>query len=529
MTEPVRSRAESVASGGFEVTVTDSRRATAYLIAPEADEYIAIMRVLEASITDLTPAEVAHSLGEAGMPLDERRVETRLDKLRDWTAASARTDTSRILRHADLLARNWRWTATPAGRQVQRFYATVLADTPTMREIPLSSLARVVTSLEALAETLSTGMPDSIHGVGEDIAEHIGRLFTSHDDLDAALVGAEDILATLADRFDLDDEATAELKQLLVEYATRVAAELETGAARAHRALTTLQPCFGALADVAVSASEARALIDRGALTASRGGCRSDWEGLLAWCDADTGRAARFALRLVRALPGMHANLRRLHASSSTASGRARALLLARACADPQWGPAVFLAAVGDHPWRKLYGEADDDELPRVPSWHDGPPVPVPELLRTTGRAGARGRPPAARSDAAARAEIQARREERAAAHANALREVLAASPGACLSAEAARVALTTLMAASRMPAGGRRRDRRSAHRDGLACSLFHVPGHIGVLRAPTWQVWLPGRALVFHPAGTRVSPPAPTTSDLDIAPQMRMVSGDIA
>lgn len=45
-------------------------------------------------------------------------METRLDKLRDWTAASARTDTSRIPRHADLLARNWRRTATPAGRHV---------------------------------------------------------------------------------------------------------------------------------------------------------------------------------------------------------------------------------------------------------------------------------------------------------------------------------------------------------------------------------------------------------------------------
>lgn len=528
MTDPRGTGTAPSAAGGFEVTVTDSRRATAYLIAPEADEYIAIMSVLEASISDLTPAEVAEHLRESGRALDEKVVETRLDKLRDWTAASARTDTSRILRHADLLARNWKWTATPAGRQVQRFYATVLAATPTMREIPLSSLARVVTALEFLADSFSAGTPAAAETL-EDVAEHIGRLFTSHDDLDAALVGAEDTLATLADRFDLGDDATAELKQLLVEYATRVAVELESGSARAHRALVALLASFDALANVAVTASEASALISRGALTASHGGRRSDWHGLLAWCDPDTGRAARFALRLVRALPGMHANLRRLHTSSSTATGRARALLLARACADPELGPAVFLAAVGDHPWRKLYGDADDGDLTRVPSWREGPTVAVPELLRTTGRAGARGRPPAARDDSAARAEIESRRKERAAAHADALREVFAAEPGALLSSGAGRVALTALMAAVRTPAGGPRRDRRTAQRDGLACTLFRVPGHVGALRAPTWHVRLPGRAVVFHRAGTRAAPPAPVISDTDDVVVMHIARGGAA
>jgi Protein of unknown function (DUF2397) len=94
------------------VTVTDFRRAMAYLIAPEADDYIAIMAVLEASITDLTPAEVASALRKAGTPLDARTVDVRLEQLRDWTAASARTDTSRILRYADPMARHWRYTAT---------------------------------------------------------------------------------------------------------------------------------------------------------------------------------------------------------------------------------------------------------------------------------------------------------------------------------------------------------------------------------------------------------------------------------
>ena len=44
------------------------------------------------------------------------------------------------------------------------------------------------------------------------VPELIGRLFVNLDDLDSALVGAEDSLAGLVDRFDLNDDSTAELK-----------------------------------------------------------------------------------------------------------------------------------------------------------------------------------------------------------------------------------------------------------------------------------------------------------------------------
>jgi hypothetical protein len=64
----------TAASTDFQVAVTDSRRAMAYLIAPYADEYVAIMAVLESSITDMTPVEVASALRMAGTPLDPRIV-----------------------------------------------------------------------------------------------------------------------------------------------------------------------------------------------------------------------------------------------------------------------------------------------------------------------------------------------------------------------------------------------------------------------------------------------------------------------
>jgi uncharacterized protein (TIGR02677 family) len=474
----------------------DARRALVYLVVQESPQYIAIMGVLEGSITDLTPDDVRARLQAVGTRLEPDVIQARLDKLREWGVVSARTDASRILRYTDLLARNWRYTATPIGRQVQRFYRKVLAGTPAVREIPLSSLARVVQAAEALASRATTDA---------SIAELIGRLFVNHDDLDAALVGAEDNLAGLVDRFDLNDESTAELKALLVGYATHVAAELERGSARTYRALLALRPRFSELAQEAVRASDARLLIERGALSASHGGRPEDWEALQLWFDPSVGRSARFALRLIRALPGMHVNLRRLHSSSGAATSRSRALALARACVNQTYGPVILRAALGDHPWRKLHGEADEPDVAKIRSWRDGPYVEVPELLRTLGRAGARGRMPAARDDRCAREQVRLAREQRAAEHAAAIEEVLAASPGAEMSERAARVALSSLLAAVRARSSN---GRRTAVHHGLACTLFHTGTTLGILAAPTWCVFTPGRAPRFHLPTVAVQPP---------------------
>ena len=104
-------RATSDGSGLDEalvIGVDDSRRVMAYLLAAESDDYIAVMEVLESSVTDLSPAEVARALLLAGTPLDSHVVDARLEKLRHWGAATARHDTSNIQRYTDLLARNWR-------------------------------------------------------------------------------------------------------------------------------------------------------------------------------------------------------------------------------------------------------------------------------------------------------------------------------------------------------------------------------------------------------------------------------------
>lgn len=480
----------------------DARQVVGYLVRPESGDYIAIMDVLEGSVTDLTVAEVTAALAATGLRMEARLVEVRLDALKAMGAVSVRSDTTRARHYVEILARNWRYTASPAGRHVQRFYRQVLAGTATVREIPIVSLSRIVTHLEQLAAALGTGEPAATR-LDTAMLDAVSTVFTSHDDLDAALVGAEDALVGLADRFDLDEERTNDLKGLLVDYATRVASELDSGSARAAAALAVLRPWFGLLAQATVDASQARDLIAAGALSASRGGRAEDWQGLCAWFDVRGGRAARFSLRLVRALPSMHANLRRLHSSSGVVSTRTRALSLARAVLTPEIGVQIFQAAVGDHSWRKLYGQADEDDTGRNPSWRGGPQVPVPTLLRTTGRSGPRGGGAKPRDDTAARAQVAQARARRQAEHTDAVARVLASIPGQHLDEAAARAALAALMAAARTTATG---PRRTGTSDGLACTLVHTGRDTGALTAPTWRVLLPGRIALFHQPGRRPS-----------------------
>jgi uncharacterized protein (TIGR02677 family) len=477
----------------------DARRAVAYLVAPESDEYIAIMRVLEAAATDLTPDEVTARLRDNDVTIQSRVVETRLAQLREWSAVSARSDQTHVRRVQELLLRNFRYTATRPGRQVQRFYETVLAGTPVMREIPLQSLSAVVSALETLAA------PSAPWGDLVWVRARVNESFTSHDDLDSSLVGAEDTLMGLADRFDLDDDRTGELKRLLVGYATRVAVELEKGADRAAIALTSLTGRFAELAELTVAGSAASDLIGRDLLAASKGGFVRDWEGLASWFDPFTGRSAKFQARMVAAIPTFYTNLRRLHTSGESGTSRARALVLARACLDPEHGTSVFLSAVGDHPWRKLHGETDDPGAGRTPPWRDGPQAALPPGLRAHGKAGVRGRAAKPLDDTATRAVVERARAERLAVHRERLQEILAVAPGTTLSHGAASVAAAVLLDAVRQPA---RDGHRRAVRDGLGCTVFWTGEAAGALRSPSWRIWLPGRDFLFHVPAARPHAP---------------------
>jgi hypothetical protein len=84
----------------------------------------------------------------------------------------------------------------------------------------------------------------------------VNEVFTTHDDLDSSLVGAEDTLMSLADRLDLDDDRTGELKTLLVGTQPGSRSSLRRGD-RALIALRHLADRYGELARATVEGSAA--------------------------------------------------------------------------------------------------------------------------------------------------------------------------------------------------------------------------------------------------------------------------------
>ncbi|MFE6631675.1 DUF2397 family protein [Streptomyces rochei] len=466
---------------GAGMAAGDPARVVGYVLSPLRGQYLAIMEVLEQSVDHLTPAEVRAALAAKGTELPLSVVTSRVRALSDtFLAASGRPD-SQVERWHELNGARWRYSATPRGRQMQRLWTQMASDGLVPREIPMDGLSRIHQALRAM------------HGEQTPVAtlsELAGQVFVEQDHLDGALVGQADMLAKLADRFNLDLRATGELKQLILEYATHVVVHLDAAVARIHAELVRLRPRFGEIAAARRGQSAAGALVARGVLAPARGLRAADWEQLLGWFSPSTGKAARYGLQLVRAIPMLHANLLRHQSVGGPVTLRARALSLAVACQDPRYGRAVLDHALADRPWTKLHTVAEGDTA-EVVSWHEGPRVAALAMLRATGQSSARGavtgRKP--RDDS----EAVQRRAERQARHGAAVAEVLA--QGGPLSEEACRLALRAVMAAARAPEGP---GGRTGQAEGIGCTLVAAAG-TGRVEGVRWSVLVPGRSVLFH------------------------------
>ncbi|MEU0309128.1 DUF2397 family protein [Streptomyces cyaneofuscatus] len=463
----------------------DPTRALGYTVSRARHEYAAIMGVLDQAVDHLTPAEIAVELAARGATLHPGVVAQRLKKLQETFLAVSGQPDNEIERWQELSGARWRYTATAQGRQVQRLWAVLSAEGVVQREVALDGLARIRDALTALQEEGTAP---------EEVAKLAGQVFVEHDQLDASLVGQTDMLARLADRFDLGAEGTGELKQLIVEYATHVVVHLDREVVAVHGLLMGLRPRFAALAAGCGAQSRAGALVARGVLAPSRGAQRGDWDQLLSWFAPASGRAWRFGQQLVRAIPMMHANLRRQQSVVGPGTLRAKALSLAAACRDGQRGEAVFRASVADRPWAKLHTCAEG-EGGAVVSWHEGPRVPALAMLRASGQSSPRGQVAPRREREEAAREVAQERErveaEKRAAAAEVLAGVFPLTDRAC------RLALRAVMAAARgVEAGG----ARVGHWEGVGCTLTAVRGVVGRVDGVAWSVLVPGRQVAFHP-----------------------------
>lgn len=190
----------------------------------------------------------------------------------------------------------------------------------------------------------------------------------------------------------------------------------------------------------------------------------------------------------------MHDNLRRQQSVVRPGTLRAKALSLAAACRDREWGEAVFRASVADRPWAKLHtcAEAEDGE---VVSWHEGPRVPTVAMLRASGQSGPRGVVTPRRDRGEAAREVARERERVEAQRRAAAAEVLAGEFP--LSDRACRLALRAVMAAAQgSEAGG----VRVGYWQGVGCTLTAAQGVVGRIDGVEWSVLVPGRQVAFHP-----------------------------
>ncbi|CUM35536.1 hypothetical protein BN2537_37 [Streptomyces venezuelae] len=307
----------------------DPTRALGYTVSRVRQEHAAIMSVLDQAVDHLTPAEITMELAARGVTLHPGVVAQRLKALQETFLAVSGQPDNEIERWQELNGARWRYTATACGRQVQRLWTVLSAEGMVQREVALDGLARIREALTALqGEDVAP----------QEVAKWAGQVFVEHDQLDASLVGQTDMLARLADRFDLGAEGTGELKQLIVEYATHVVVHLDREVAAVHGLLMRLRPRFTLLAAGCGAQSRAGALVARGVLAPSRGTQSGDWEQLLSWFAPASGRAWRFGQQLVRAIPMMHANLQRQQSVVGPGTLRAKALSLAAACRDGERG-----------------------------------------------------------------------------------------------------------------------------------------------------------------------------------------------
>ncbi|MFE0457796.1 DUF2397 family protein [Kitasatospora sp. NPDC058965] len=467
----------------MDVPRGDQRRALGYLFSPSHHHYAAIMDVLDDAAGDLTLAQVTAGLRSQGLEVTEAVVARRLDRLHRSFEAVRPDPANDFARIEDLSSTRWRYNTTPTGRLVHRFWRSLREASSGAQEIPLTSLQSMVSALGRLAGEELTA---------EQAAQEVGVLFLSQEALDRSMEGTAESLSVLAMRFDLDREEAINLKRMLMAYASHVAAQVQEAVARAYVLLTDLRPRFSRLAAAAASQSKAGELVSRGYLEATRGSREEHWLQLLEWCRPVEGRAARFTRSLVLAIPPLHLNLRRLQGGGAS-SFRARALALARACEDREWGPRVTAGALGDQSWLKLSGWSDDGD---GESWHDGPVVEMAPLERVTARSGGAAVVARAGDRAQAQALLEELQREQARARAVAIAEVLTATGP--LSAAAGRVALEAVAAAlvgggSQEVKQGRDRSRR------LVCTVSAEPGAVGRVTSSTWSALLPGWNVVFR------------------------------
>ncbi|GAA3021918.1 TIGR02677 family protein [Actinokineospora globicatena] len=366
----------------------------AYLGAAQATEYRAIMGLFTGTLLiDLSAGEVAHRLGEQGIPLSVDDATLRCRQLESWGNLVRGVRDARVPTVNDFLKARGRYQASKLGGRVHRDAEAVLAAGDGAQEVARELLGATVHLLDQVLDRVSAPEPDAVA-----LAADVTTVFNNQQLFNESVRDFYAYLNGILSRYDLAGEEYHRFKELLLEYIDLITADVSRHApaiaARCARLVPRLDVVLATLDDLPVPTTPDGTPADR-----LPGRCRADWERLHDWYAGTTGRSGPDTLRAAadQALRQLLTNAKRMLAAAGTGVSR-RADLLRLASwfdgVDAIAAHRLFGATFGTYPARHLSGgpEEPGSRDGASTSWWDASPVDVPISLRDRGDRTARGR-----------------------------------------------------------------------------------------------------------------------------------------
>ncbi|MBS9373011.1 DUF2397 domain-containing protein [Rhodococcus sp. B50] len=387
-----------------------------YLVADEADEYLAVMDSFTGLLlAELSADDIAASCAARGATLDAAVVDARCRRLVRWgnlalvsraggsddggTGGSHRRSVRDVVSidvrdvvSTDVRDRA-RYRPTPAGLRVHREAGRLLATSDGVHEVARESLGCVADTLGRIDELL---IGDRAVLDRDELAAHVTALFSHHRLFTDSVADFYSHLAEILGRLDDAGGVTdyTETKHLLLDYVDVIGSDVERLAPLVTTRLARLEPrldsLLTALPEFGLRGTEGSHTVPG----LSPGRRRADWEALGQWYAEDYG-PRRMRDAAASALSRLLVRTRRITASTQGFSHRADLLRLARWFTESSDEQAhrLFAATFGTFPSRHLLLGPDETD-PRVgagTSWWRADPVVVPVSLRERGDHSSRG------------------------------------------------------------------------------------------------------------------------------------------
>lgn len=382
-------------------------RLYAYVTAPEADDYLAIMSAFtQALLVEWSAQDVV----DHGVDLPAEVVAARCRSLAEHGNLLLSPREVRVTSIAEYQSQPARYSVSALGARLHREVEAFLAVTGGAREVPRELLALIAEGLAGLD-------PD---GDARALAGAVSTIFAQFQDFACSVTDFYTYIGSVLTRSDLDGDEWSGFKALLIDYLESIVESVRLHSPAIAAALARLHPriddVVARIGDAGFAALEASTPGGEGTQRA-QGRRREDWSDLEKWFAGPGSRQLREAAH--RAVGSLLSSLKRINsASTNEASLRRHFLKLAGWFdgATPAEAHVLAAAAFGAYPSRHLGVPLDADldaAVPATASWWRSPPAPVPVALRERGERQPRGRSArAADHDLQKRLLLQRREQE---------------------------------------------------------------------------------------------------------------------